>query len=126
MKVYPKQSLGCLAVSVSAGIQGPYPASKFTNIKIFNNVLRIFLEPTKRIEADKGYHGHPDNIKCCGNDTNPAENWAMQGRVRVSRDAEWVAEDLGDSLPGLLSLHNNAPGCIPGVRGGYAAHHQER
>ena len=36
-------------------IQGTYPAGKYTNIKNFNKVLRNFLEPGKRVEADKGY-----------------------------------------------------------------------
>ena len=60
-------------------IQGPYPAGKYTDIKIFNKVLRHFLEPGERVEADEGYRGHPDKIKCPGNDANPVENRAMQG-----------------------------------------------
>ena len=47
-----------LGVDILAGnlvwIQGPYPAGKYTNIKIFNKVLRNFLEPGKRVEADRG------------------------------------------------------------------------
>jgi hypothetical protein len=39
------------------------------------------LEPGERVEADVGYRGHPDKIKCPGNDMNLAENWGMQGRV---------------------------------------------
>jgi len=51
--------------------------------KNFNKVLRNFLEPGERVEADEGYSSHPaDKIKCPGNDANPAENHAMQGRVR--------------------------------------------
>jgi hypothetical protein len=67
-------------------IQGPYPAGKHTNIIIFNKVLRNFLEPGERVEADEGYRGHPDKIKCPGNDANPAENRAMQGRVRARHE----------------------------------------
>ena len=67
-----------LGVDILAGnlvwIQGPYPAGKYTDINIFNKVLRNFL---------KRYRGHPDKIKCPGNDTNPAENRWMQGRVRA-------------------------------------------
>ena len=66
--------------------QGPYPASKYTNITIFNKVLHNFLELGKRVEADEGYRGHPDKIKCLGNDANPAENRAMQGRVRAHHE----------------------------------------
>ena len=64
-------------------IQGPYSAGKFTDIKIFNKILRNFLEPGERVDANKGYRVHPDKIKCPGNNMNPAENWAMQGRVRA-------------------------------------------
>ena len=67
-------------------IQGPYPAGKYTDIKFFNKVLRNFLEPGERVEADEGYRGHPDKIKCPGNDMNPAENRAMQGRVRARHE----------------------------------------
>jgi hypothetical protein len=38
-------------------IQGPYSAGQFTNIKIFNKVLRHFLELVERIEVDNGYIG---------------------------------------------------------------------
>ena len=44
-------------------IQGPYPAGKYTDIKIFNKVLRNFLKPGEWVEADEGYRGHPDKIK---------------------------------------------------------------
>ena len=79
-----------LGVDILAGnlvwIQGPYPAGKYTDIVIFNKVLRNFLEPGERVEADEGYCGHPDKIKCPGNDANPAENRAMQGRVRARHE----------------------------------------
>jgi len=70
-------------------IQGPYPAGKYTDIKIFNNnkVLRNFLQqPNERVEADEGYRGHPDKIKCPGNNANPVENRTMQGRVRARQE----------------------------------------
>jgi hypothetical protein len=79
-----------LGVNIMAGnlvwIQGRYPAGKYTNIKIFNKVLHNFLKPGKRVEADEGYRGHPDKIKCPGNDANPAENRGMQGRVRARHE----------------------------------------
>jgi hypothetical protein len=67
-------------------IQGPYPAGKYTAIKIFNKVLSNFFELGERVEADKGYRGHPDKIKCPGNDANPAENRGMQGRARARHE----------------------------------------
>ena len=46
----------------------------------------------------------------------------------MSRDTEWVAEDLGDPLPDLLPLHHNARWCAPGVRSvdADAAHLRDR
>jgi len=41
----------------------------------------------------------------------------------ASRDSKWVAEELGDPLPGLPSPHHDAQRCVPGVCGGDAAHH---
>jgi hypothetical protein len=79
-----------LGVNILAGnlvwIQDPYPAGKYTYIKIFNKVLRNFLKPGERVEADEGYPSHPDKIKCPGNDANPAENRRMQGRVRARHE----------------------------------------
>ena len=79
-----------LGVSILGGdlvwIQGPYPAGKFTDIMIFNKVLTNFLDPGERVEADKGYAGHPDKIKCPANPANPPENRAMQGRVRACHE----------------------------------------
>jgi hypothetical protein len=83
-------------------IQGPYPAGKFTVIKIFNKVLRHFLDPGEPVEAGEGYIGHPDKIKCPQNVGNPAEKWAMQGRVRARHKALNGQLKLGDPLTGLL------------------------
>ncbi len=68
-------------------IQGPYPKGKYTYIKIFNKVLHHFLDLGEQVKADKGYVGHPDKIKCAQNVGNPAEKWAMQGRVRAHHNA---------------------------------------
>ncbi len=74
-----------LGIDILAGnlvwIQGPYPAGKYTDIKIFNSFLRHNLEPGERVEVDNGYVGHADKIKCPDNDINPEENLAVQGRV---------------------------------------------
>jgi hypothetical protein len=75
-----------LGVSILGGdlvwIQGPYPAGEYPDVKIFNKVLRHFLDPGERVEADEGYAGHADKVKCPANPCNPPENLAMQGRVR--------------------------------------------
>ncbi len=81
-----------LGVDIVAGnlvwIQGPYPVGNYTNIKKKIKVLRNFLEPGKRYEANEGYRSHPHKIKCPGNDANLVENQAIQGRVRTSQDSE--------------------------------------
>ena len=79
-----------LGVSILGGdlvwIQGPYPAGAYTNITIFNKVLRNFLEPDDWVEADKGYAGHADKIVCPTNAGNPPELKEMQGRVRARHE----------------------------------------
>jgi hypothetical protein len=62
-------------------IQGPYPAGAFNNVKIFNKVLRCFLEPGEHIEVDNRYIGAADKVKCPDNPCNPAVNEGKQSRV---------------------------------------------
>jgi len=38
--------------------------------------------PGERVEADNGYVGRPDKIKCPNNDCNPARNLGMQSAAR--------------------------------------------
>jgi hypothetical protein len=75
-----------LGVDILAGnlvwVQGPYPAGKYNDIKIFNSILCHYLEPGERVEVDNGYVGHADKMKCPDNTCNPEENLAMQARVR--------------------------------------------
>ena len=56
-----------LGVDILAGnlvwIQGPYPVRKYTDIKIFNSVLRHNLEPGEHVKADNGYVEHAGKIK---------------------------------------------------------------
>jgi len=78
-----------LGVDILAGnlvwIQGPYPAGKYNDITIFDEVLRHFLEPGERVEPDKGYRGHMDKVKGPGNDLT-TKNSKMQGRVRAPHE----------------------------------------
>jgi hypothetical protein len=75
-----------LGIDILAGnlvwVGGPYPAGAWLDIKIFMNELAYLLEPGERVEANNGYVGHADKIKCPNNDCTPAENLAMQARVR--------------------------------------------
>jgi hypothetical protein len=79
-----------MGVSILGGdlvwIQGPYPTGRYMDIKKFNKVVHHFLDPGERVEADEGYVGHPDKIKCPQNVGNLAEKWAMQGRVRARHE----------------------------------------
>ncbi len=47
-----------------------------------NKVLRHFLKPGERVEADNGYVGAADKIKCPNNPYNPVANEGKQSRVR--------------------------------------------
>jgi hypothetical protein len=75
-----------LEVDILAGnlvwVEGPYPASTWPDVVFFNSVLSHYLEPGKRVNAHKGYVGHPDKIKCPHNGCNPAENVGMQSLAR--------------------------------------------
>ncbi len=79
-----------IGVSIIGGdlvwIQGPYPAGRFNEIAIFNKVLRHFLEPGERVEADNGYFGAADKIMCSENPCNPVENKGMQSRARYRHE----------------------------------------
>ena len=70
-----------LGVDVLAGnlvwIQGPYPASKYSDIKFLTRFCVI---------SSSRASGSTDKIKCPGNDANPADNRAMQGRVRARHE----------------------------------------
>ena len=76
----------CIRTGQLVWINGPYPAGKYNDIAIFNDVLAHCLDPYERVEADCGYRGHADKIKCPENVGNPAENLAMQGRVRARHE----------------------------------------
>ncbi len=67
-------------------IQGPHPAGAWPDIKIFTSCLAHFLKPYERVEADDGYRGHVDKVKCPKNDVNPVKNLKMQGRIRVRHE----------------------------------------
>jgi hypothetical protein len=82
-----KSALRCeLGINILAGnlvwVSGPYPAGKWNDVIFFLNELAHCLGPGERVEADNGYVGHADKIKCPNNNCNPAENLAMQARVR--------------------------------------------
>jgi hypothetical protein len=120
-----------LGVDILAGnlvwIQGPYPAGKYTDIEIFNKVLRNFLEPGERVEADEGYRGQTrQNQMSWERRESGGESGDAGESLGASRDAEWAAEELEDPLSGIPPQHHEARRCVPGVRGGDAAHRRER
>jgi hypothetical protein len=75
-----------IGVSILRGefvwLQGPYPAGTFNDVKIFNKVLLHFLEPGESVEADNGYVGASNKVKCPDNPCNPVVNEGKQSRVR--------------------------------------------
>ncbi len=74
-----------IGVSILGGdliwIQGPYPAGAFNNVKIFNKVLCHFLQTGECVEANNGYMGAADKIKCPDNPCNPVANKEKRSRV---------------------------------------------
>jgi hypothetical protein len=82
-----------IGVSILRGdlvwIQGPYPAGAFNDVKFFNKVLCHFLEPGERVEADNGYFGAADKIKCPDNPCNPVANEGKQSRVRSRQNGRF-------------------------------------
>ena len=67
-------------------MEGPYPAGVWPDLKIFLNTLTSHLLPGERVEADNGYVGHPDKIKCPNNDCNCAKNLEMQSAARLRHE----------------------------------------
>ncbi len=60
---------------------GSYPAGQFTYMKINNKVFCHFLEPGKRAEANNGFIGAANKIKCPDNLCNPVKNKGMQSCI---------------------------------------------
>ena len=79
-----------IGVSIIGGeliwFQGSHPTGCFNDIAIFNKVLCHFLEPGERVEADNGYVGAADKIKCPDNPCNPMENEGVQSRARYCHE----------------------------------------
>ena len=55
-----------IALSIVGGdiiwANGPYPAGRWPDIKIFRHRLKHFMREGERAEADKGYRGEPHHI----------------------------------------------------------------
>jgi hypothetical protein len=59
-----------------------------------------------------------DKIKCPPKRGQSAGEAGYAGEEKnTSLDAEWVAQELGDSCPGPPPPHLTAWGCVPSVRG---------
>ncbi len=63
-------------------VLGPYSAGRWTDVKIFDDVLSNRLEPGERAEADNSYVDRADKVKCPNNNCNPPENLGMQSTAR--------------------------------------------
>ena len=108
-----------IGVSIIEGdlvwIQGPYPARRFNNVAIFNKVLRHFLEPGEWVEADNGYVGTAEKIKC---PDNPCTQWKTRGcspaqgiATRQSTGAANVPPQHQTAWRGFLGDCNNDAAC---------------
>jgi hypothetical protein len=87
------------------------------DIKIFKKVLPHFLDPGEQIEANKGYAGHSNKVKCPQNVGNPAEKWAMQWRVKAPHEMRngWLKNGgiLSKVYQHDIMWHSNVfPACI--------------
>ena len=73
----------CIQTGDIVWVNGPYPAGRMNDIKIFRHCLKSFLGVGERCEADDGYLGEaPQCIKCPKSFTNPEITLPMQQRVR--------------------------------------------
>ena len=77
-----------VAVAIISGkivwINGPYPAGRYNDVRIFRDSLQTFLDAGERVEADDGYRGDPTICKVPA-DVLMRENEeedAMQKRVQ--------------------------------------------
>ena len=76
----------CILTGHLVWIQGPYPAGKYNDIAIFNMCSAHNLDPYEHVEADNGYRGHIDKVKCPKNANARPEKLRMQGRVRARHE----------------------------------------
>ena len=83
MKSGLKYEVGiCIHTGDIVWINGPFPCS-IHDVIVFRKALKSHLDDGERVEADDGYIGEaPQYVKCPKCFTNPAENEAMQQRVR--------------------------------------------
>ena len=85
---------------------------------MFNKVLTHFLELGECLEADDGYVGRVDKFKCPKKSGQSAGEAGYAGEGKnASLDTGWMAQELGDSCPGLPPPHLTAWRCVPGVHG---------
>ena len=60
---------------------GPYPAGRWSDIKIFRHRLKHFLRNGERVEADRGYRGEPHHISV-PDDYENYEQRRVKDRIR--------------------------------------------
>ena len=72
----------CIQTGEIVWFSGPYAAGKWVDIEIFRHGLMYQLDYDEKVEADDGYRGEPDFVKCPALFINGFENIALQQRVR--------------------------------------------
>ena len=96
-----------LGINILAGnavwVGEPYPTGKWNNLKKISNKLAHCLEPGERMEANNGYIGHADKVKCPNNDCHSEENLVMQARVRSCHETFNAPKILGHPWAGIPS-----------------------
>jgi DDE superfamily endonuclease len=108
----------CIQTGDIVWINGPFPAGRMNDIKIFREALISHLDENERVEADDGYIGEaPQYIKCPKSFCNPQQTLFMQQRVRNRQETinkrfkDWqILSQIFRHQP--LSLHADIFRCI--------------
>ncbi len=67
-------------------IEGPYATGEYPNISIFQNCLKNFLDPNKRVVADQGYVREAPEFECQNSTTLRADHCEMIWRVSAKHE----------------------------------------
>jgi len=68
----------CIQTGDIVWINGPFPCGSWPDVNIFRRNLIHMLLPGEKVEADKGYRGHPNYIRTPGMAVSQADLWAKK------------------------------------------------
>ena len=90
-----------LGIDILAGnlvwVSGPYPAGRWTDVKIFDDVLSNLLEPGERVEADNGYVGRADKVNVQTTTATHPRIWGCRGKPGHAMKHSTAASRIGAS-----------------------------